>query len=301
MSEVAEVTPDVEPVAAPVDTAPVAADPFALDEAKLISLSPEQRASIEPIISEWKSKATKEIETARKTVEDKYKPLEEKATALDNLVKYPQFQQWWAGMQQAATQNMNQQQQRQAAQVQPQDVASPQEWQQALQNAYMGDSGALMQIQQRMMQSWAAPVVKDITDRQKYLETSMEMKELFEKNPEASDLDKVTMDGKAPNAKNPSVLEVCMRYVVDQNGGTLKQALEMAKGWANQFDMKAKQRAMGMVQEKKGETVSGPSSSQGGNAVVYVEDQDELIRKNMEALMSGQKPPQFVIRPQNSK
>src|SRR5712691_8898360 len=100
MEQTVEAPVEETPVPAPASAAP--ADPFALDETKLISLSPEQRAAVEPIIQEWKSKAQGEIDKNSKTYEEKYKPELEKAKALDSLVKEPQFVQWWQTMQRNA-------------------------------------------------------------------------------------------------------------------------------------------------------------------------------------------------------
>jgi hypothetical protein len=277
--------------------APQAPDPFALDEAKLISLTPEQRAALDPVISEWKSKATEEIEKTRKTSEEKYKPLEEKASALDNLVKDQRFVQWWNTMQQTATQGLNGQQQRMAGQVQPSDIARPEEWTQALQNAYAGDPAQLQELQARMMAAWATPVVKDINRKQEMLETTLEMKDVFERHPDAKDLDKIGLDASDKNSM--SLLEAAMYLVHDQRGGSLEQAYRQAKAWESAMKTSATQQAMGMVQDKKAGVTAGPSTSQGGAPVVYVENADELIRKNMDFLMAnpGQKAPQFVIKP----
>jgi hypothetical protein len=62
--------------------------------------------------------------------------------------------------------------------------------------------------------------------------------------------------------------------------------------------VKAQQQAMGMVQEKKGASTLGPGSSMAGSdVVVYVDNQDELISKSMQADMEGKKNIKFVIKP----
>lgn len=70
------------PVQEPV--APVPADPFALEESSLASLSPEQRASLDPILNTWRERAKQEIEKSGKSVEDRYAPLKERPKRLIN-------------------------------------------------------------------------------------------------------------------------------------------------------------------------------------------------------------------------
>ena len=158
-----ENTQVAEPVVAPAEpvvTAPAepqVQDPFALDEARLISLSPEQRGALDPIIQEWKKRASDEITKRESGVEEKYKPMKDKAMALEKLTQYQPFVQWWNTQQnQAAGQNPGQQ--TAIAQTKPADFATSQEWQEALYDAAQGDGSKLQNIQSRMMAAWGHPI-----------------------------------------------------------------------------------------------------------------------------------------------
>lgn len=287
---------------APLETATTQeaapADPFSLDENQMAALSPEQRAAVEPIIDGWKKRASEEIEKSKKGAEEQYKPHLEKATALDRLVADPRFQNWYQGVQKQAMQGQNPQTQQAIAQTKPQDVATPQEWSEAVAEAYQGDPSKFQALQQRAFGLMAAPVVQQIQSEQNMLRTQMEMKDLFARHPDAADLDAIGRDPKNPNDTNPSVLEIAMYYVVDQRGGTLEQAYELAKRYSGAMGVKAQQAAMGMVQEKKGASALGPGSTNtGSDVVVYVDNQDELLSKSMQADMEGKKNIKFVIKP----
>jgi hypothetical protein len=286
--------PEVPAPAAPVETGPAAAsaatDPLALDEAQLASFSPEQRVVVEG----WKKRASDEIQRTSKTVEEKYKPHVEKSGALDRLVKAPEFQQWWAGQQQRAAQGQTPQQQQQIAQTKPQDFATPEEWAQAVLEASGGQPAKLQGIQQKMWTEMATPIVKQLQEKQALLETTMEMKSLFERHPDAKDLDLIGRAG--ADDRSPSLLEIAMYYAVDQQKKSVEEGYKLAKTWADALGSRAKQAAMGMIQEKKETVTAGPSTSQVNQTVSEVGSMDELIRKNLEALASGQKPPKFVIK-----
>jgi hypothetical protein len=270
-------------------------DPFSLDEAKLVSLSPEQRAALDPVFSEWKAKAKAELEKSGKTYEEKYKPHVEKSQALEQLVNDPRFQQWWRGMQQAAVQQ-NPAGAPAANASKPQDFASEQEWQEAWANAYAGDYTKFKEIQQRMFAVMATPVIQQLRQGQEELKATLDMKDLFERHQDAKALDAIGRDIKDPNDKSLSLLEMCLNWA-DENGKSLEEGYAMAKRWADSLKVGAQQQAMGLVQDKKASVISGPSTNRAGSAVVEVADADELMEKNMEYLASGQKPPKFVIRP----
>lgn len=292
-------TPVVEPVA-PVEVAtPSASDPFALDEARLASLSPEQRASLDPVFEEWKTKAKAEIEKTSKTYEEKYKPHQEKAQALDELVKDPRFQQWWKSVQQTAV-SQNPEGSTAVAASKPQDFATENEWQEAWANAYSGDYTKFKEIQARMFATMATPVIQELRAGQEELRTTLEMKNLFETHADAKELDMIGRNPSDPNDKSQSLLEFALEWA-DNNKRPLEEGYQMAKRWADSLRVGAKQEAMGLVQDKKSSVTSGPSTNQGGQTVIEVDDADELMARNMEYLASGQKPPKFVIRPQAPK
>jgi hypothetical protein len=288
---------------APIQDAPVidaasavSSDPFALDEAKFASLSPEQRAALDPVFEEWKTKAKGEIEKTSKTYEEKYKPHMEKAQALDNLVKDPRFVQWWNNVANVATGGQGTQG------AKPQDFATPEEWQTAVGNAYNGDPTKMQEIQARMFSAMATPVVMELRKNQEELKrgqeefrTMQEMKDLFERYPDAKQLDSIGRNPSDPNDTSLSLLEMCLNWA-DENGKSMADGYAMAKKWSDGLRVGAEQKAMGLVQEKKASITSGPSTNKAGQAVVEVADAEELMEKNMEYLASGQTPPRFVIR-----
>ena len=282
------VAAEPEPVAAPV-----VQDPFALDEQTLASLSPEQQASVKPILDSWKKRAEEEISKRESSVSEKYKPYEEKAQALDKLTTYGPFVQWWQAQQAEAAKRAAPGQQTAIAQTRPQDIATPEEWQQAVWDASNGDSTKMNALQQRTLSAMATPIVQEITQRQQVLETQLELKDLFERHPDAKELDAIGIDPKTK--QGISILEMALDWA-EKNRKPLESGYEMARRWADSFKVGAQQQAMGMVQEKKKEITSGPSTNQGGQNVIEVADHDELLKRSMEATLSGDKSVRFVVK-----
>lgn len=295
--------PIVEPVSqpeiAPSGEVSAPADIFSLDEAKMASLSPEQRASLDPVFDEWKAKAKSEIEKNGKTYEQKYKPHLEKAEALDALVQDPRFKQWWNAVQNSAIQQ-NPNGAAVAQNARPQDFASPQEWQDAWANAYAGDYAKFQEIQARMFATMATPVVQQLRQGQEELRATLEMKDLFERHSDARELDLIGRNASDPTDRSESLLEMCLEWA-DKNGKSMEEGYAKARSWADSLKVGAQQQAMGLVKDKKASVTSGPSTNQGGKSVIEVADADELMSKNMEYLASGQTPPKFVIRPPAQK
>lgn len=294
MPEPAPVTVIEQPIA-PVTPEPVISaptvdpnDPFSVDEGRLATLAPEQRA----VFDEWKSKAKQELETRGKSADEKYKPHVEKAQALDQLTKHPEFQKWWFAQQNAAKQPP----QGQPATPSAQEFATPDEWSQAVIDASNNQPQKLQAIQSKMFSAMATPIVQQLQQKQQLLETTMEMKNLFERHPDAKDLDLIGRDSSNPNDRSPSLLEIGMYYAVDQQGKSVEEGYSLAKRWADALNKGAKQQALGIVQEKKDSVTAAPSSAKVNSQVVEVDSFEELTRKNMEALLSGQTPPRYTIR-----
>lgn len=270
-------------------------DPFSVDETRFASLSPEQRASLDPVLSEWKTRATQEIEKRGKTYEEKYKPDQEKAKALTELVQKPEFQKWWIEQQQTAIQ-VNPNAQKSIAQAQPQDIASAEEWQAAISEAYSGDPSKMKMLQARLFSVMATPVIQQLRDGQDELRTTMEMKNLFESHPDARVLDKIGQD--PSDLDSPSLLEVALN-LADARKKPLEWGYKLAKKWADGMGLQAKQEAMGLVQSKKESVTSGPSTNKNPNGtIIEVADAEELMQRSMEASLNGGPIPKFVIRPQ---
>lgn len=268
------------------------ADPFSLDENSLVSLSPEQRASVEPIIQNWKTKAQEEITRRESAVSDKYRPVQERADALDKLSKYEPFTQWWNSHQRAA-QQQNPGQADQIAQAKPESYATPAEWSEAVLEASNGDAAKLQSIQARMMSAWATPFVKQMTEKTQILETQMNLKDLFETHPDAKELDQIGIDPKT--REGVSLLEQALEWA-ERNRRPLEDGYQLARKWADQFKVGAQQQAMGLVQSKKTDVTAGPSTAASNVNVVTVGSVDELMKRSMEAQLSGQKDVKFVLR-----
>jgi hypothetical protein len=282
------------PVQAPEPVAPVPApvsdpnDPFSVDEARLSTFAPEQRA----VLDEWKKKASETIEARGKTSEEKYKGHVEKATALDQLTRHPEFQKWWASQQKGPTSDIT-----------PQDVATAEEWSTAVIDASNGQPQKLQELNMKMWAQKATPIVQQLQQKQQQLEMAQQqftmtqqMKSLWERYPDAKDLDQIGRNPDDPTDKTPSLLEIAMSHVVDQQGKSIEEGYHLARKWADALNKTAKQVALGITQEKKGAVTAGPSTSQVNSTVVEVDSFEELTRKNMEALMSGQTPPRYVIK-----
>ncbi len=278
-------------VVEPAAESAAVADPFALEENALASLSPEQRAGLDPIIDGWRKRATEEITKRESSAAEKYKPYEEKAAALEKLTSYAPFVQWWQDQQRTASAGATRGQQQQIQGAQPQQFASPQEWQDAVLEASNGDATKLQQIQSKMMASWAAPLVQKIQSDQQAIRTELELKNLFETHPEAKEFDRIGLNDKGEGV---SLLEQALGWA-EQNGKTLEQGYRLAEQWYNALKVNAQQQAMGMVNEKKGSVTAGPSTQGATKNVVEVDNMDEVIKRSMDAQLRGDKETRFVV------
>lgn len=279
--------PEATPASAP-------ADPFQLEESSFATLTPEQRAGLDPILEAWRKRATDEISKRESQVSEKYKPVEERAKALERLTQYQPFVQWWQAQQKSALEGANSGAQQTAiAGTKPNDVASAQEWQEALWEASQGSPEKLQGIQSRMSSAWATPIFQQLSDRQKHVELQIEMKDLFDRHPDAKELDEIGIDSKTK--EGVSLLESGLDWA-ERNGRSLEDGYAMAKRWADEFNVRAQQKAMGLVNQKKQEVTAGNSTAKNTSSVVEVRDADELLKRSLEAQMSGNKDVRFVIK-----
>lgn len=278
--------PDAAPaVPAPAPVVSDPNDPFVVDEARLSTFAPEQRA----VLDEWKRKASETIETRGRTTEEKYKSHVEKASALDKLTQHPEFQKWWQSQQKVAPGQAT-------PSSAPADVATADEWSAAVIDASNGQPQKLQALNMKMWAQQAQPIVQQLQQKQQMLETTLEMKNLFDRHPDAKDLDAIGRNGQDVSDKTPSLLEIAMYYTVDQNRGSVEDGYALARRWADSLGNSAKQQALGLLQGKKDAVTAGPSTQKANSTVVEVDSFEELTRKNMEALLSGQTPPKYVVR-----
>lgn len=270
-----------------------AADPFALDENAFVSLTPEQRAGLDPILDTWKKKAHEEISRRESEHTEKYKPYEDKANTLDKLAKYQPFVQWWQSQQNAAKQGATGHQQDQIDKASPFQVASAQEWQEAVLDMSNGDPTKFNALQQKSVLALAQPFVQQVTGSYQRIQTELNLERLFKTHPDAVELDKIGLDEKTK--EGISLLEMGLDWA-EKNGKSMDEGYALAKKWADQLSVTAQQKAMGMVQDKKASVTAGPSSAGSGKPVIEVNDFSDLLTQELKAQVSGNKDARFVIK-----
>lgn len=248
-------------------------DPFAVDESQFVSLTPEQRAALDPVLSKWKESAKTYAQRERESEGKKYTDHVKKAQALDKLVSDQRFVKWY--------QETNNPQQASA----PKAVASAEEWAQAYQALSQGDPMPLEQLQAKLVMSVGGPQLQKTQQAMQLLQKENEMNKLFVSHPDAKDLDQI---GREDNPEGQSLLELCLE-VGEKRGLSFQQSYEMASRVAKSMENKGKRAAMGMVQEKKGSTTEKPSANQRDEGVQFVDTMDEAMNKNIEAAMDGRK------------
>lgn len=253
----------------------------------------EHRSIVAPHIESYKKKMADEISKRESEIE-KYKSYGDKATALDKLTQYGPFVQWWNQEQARAQGNAaTQGQSDEIANTKPTDIASQAEWQEAILAASSGDGTKLQNLQLKMMQQWAMPYVNQIRSTQQKLDAKVQLRDLFDQHPDAKELDTIGLDPKTK--EGVSILEAGFDWA-ERNNKSYEEGYFMAKRWADSLRVMEQQKAMGIVTEKKQSVTSGPSTSSQNQPVFTVDSIDELMRKHMDAQLSGNKDTQFVLR-----
>lgn len=260
-------------------------DVFALDENALVSLSPEQRASLEPVIDSWKKKAIDEIGRREKEAGTKYKPLEEKASALDKLTNYQPFIQWWAEHQKSG-QSKN-------AQTPPPNPQLQAAWSEAVLEAAQGDPTKIQNLQAQMMAQGLGPFLNQLQEWKKGIDTDRELRDLFSNHTDAKELDQIGIDPKTK--EGISILEMGLDWA-EKNGKPLEEGYALARKWADSMKVGAQQEAMGMVEEKKKSVTASQSTSSASGTVVPVDDVDSLIRQALASEAKGQKDVLYTLK-----
>lgn len=249
-------------------------DPFAVDESQFVSLSPEQRAALDPVLNKFRETAKTYARSEREAEGKKYKDHVTKAQALEKLVSDPRFVKWYQetnNPQTVAT---------------PQSVASAEEWAQAYQSLSAGDPMPLEKLQTKLVMSVGGPEIQRTRSEMNMLRQENALNKLFAGHSDAKDLDQIGRE-EDPNA--PSLLQLCAQSVMDRQGGTWEQAYALAKQVALSMENKGKRAAMGLVTEKKGSVTEKPSTNSREEGVQYVDTMDEAMSRNIEAQMDGRK------------
>ena len=249
-------------------------DPFAVDESQFVSLTPEQRAALDPVLNKWKETAKSYAQKEREAEGKKYTDHVKKAAALEKLVADPRFVKWY--------QETNNPQQP----TSPKSVASAEEWAQAYQALSAGDPAPLEALQTKLVMSVGGPQLQATQQQMHMLRMENEMAKLFANHADAKDLDQI---GREDNPEAPSLLQLAAQSVMDKQGGTWEQAYALAKQVALAMENKGKRAAMGLVTEKKGSVTEKPSTNTKEEGVQYVDTMEEAMAANIEAAMDGRK------------
>ena len=249
-------------------------DPFAVDESQFVSLTPEQRAALDPVLNKWKETAKSYAQKEREAEGKKYTDHVKKAAALEKLVADPRFVKWY--------QETNNPQQP----ASPKSVASAEEWAQAYQALSAGDPAPLEALQTKLVMSVGGPQLQATQQQMHMLRMENEMAKLFANHADAKDLDQI---GREDNPEAPSLLQLAAQSVMDKQGGTWEQAYALAKQVALAMENKGKRAAMGLVTEKKGSVTEKPSTNTKEEGVQYVDTMEEAMAANIEAAMDGRK------------
>ena len=143
------------------------------------------------------------------------------------------------------------------------------------------------------MATWATPLVTELREKQESLDTKIEMRNLFENHPDAKELDSIGVDPKSK--EGTSLLEMCLENA-KSNGKSLEEGYKMAKRWFDSMSVMEKQKAMGMVTEKKQTVTQGNSTSSSNHSLTEVDNIDDMLKRSMEAQLSGDSSARFVVR-----
>lgn len=261
------------------EQAPAPQDPFAVDESVLSTLTPEARVAYDTTVKSWREKADAHYKTEAEKrvaeVQSKYKDYDEKAKyaeALQQLASDPRFAQWY----QATFQ--------QPQQPQMPQVASPEDWAVALAEASSGSPQKMQMLLGRQFQAMAAPTIRQFQEQQTSLQQDRELDSLFRRHPDADELDdpKIWGEGKTP-------LELAIHQVVDREGKSFEEAYQVARQMVDAANTRAKNAALGMVNEKKESVTEAASkTSKETENIIEVASAEEALRKNVEAAMKKQ-------------
>jgi hypothetical protein len=256
------------------DTGTTNTDPFVVDESQFVSLTPEQRAALDPVLSKWKETAKTYAQKEREAEGKKYSDHVKKAQALEKLVSDPRFVKWYQETNNPSTT------------ATPQSVASAEEWAQAYQSLSAGDPMPLEKLQTKLVMSVGGPALQKTQVEMNMLRQENEMTKLFANHADAKDLDQI---GREDNPDAPSLLQLAAQSVMDKQGGTWEQAYVLAKQVALAMENKGKRAAMGLVAEKKGSVTEKPSTNSKEEGVQYVDTMEEAMNANIEAALDGRK------------
>ena len=279
MSETEVAQPEAAPTDTGAEVAPQATgetDPFAVDESQFVSLTPEQRSALDPVLSKWKESAKTYAQKEREAERGKYSDHVKKAQALEKLVADPRFVKWYNETN--SPQN--------PTNVAPKSVASAEEWAKAYESLSAGDPAPLEQLQTRLVMSVGGPAIQKTQNEMMMLRQENEMNRLWATHADAKDLDQI---GREDNPDAPSLLQLAAQASVQNGSVNWEQAYALAKKVALSMENKGKRAAMGLVTDKRNSTTEKPSVNTRDEGIQYVDTMEEAMSKNIEASMDGRK------------
>jgi hypothetical protein len=250
-------------------------DPFAIDESSFMSLSPEQRAALDPVLNKFKETAKSYAQKEREAESKKYEDHIKKAKALDGLVGDPSFVERY-------NKKTNPQ-----GDIAPKSVASAEEWANAYQALSAGDPMPLEKLQSKLVMSVGGPQLQRTQQEMQVLRAENELNKLWGAHPDAKDLDTI---GREEDPEAPSLLQLAAQASMQQNGMVnWEKAYALAKKVSLSMENKGKRAAMGLVSEKKGSMTERPATNSRDEGVQYVDTMEEAMTANIEAAMDGRK------------
>jgi len=265
------------PVAAPAPSPAPTSSPSSGGDFDLSAIPEQVRPAVEPVFRQHVEKYQKEISQ----IKEGTKAFQEKAMALDKLLQEPWFQKAWFDRQG----NPVQEQRPQAPQG---PVVTPEEWQAAYDKALAGDMTAMNQLTEKQLDSLVQqkyePVMKQMATKQREIELSMEMTDLFNNHPDARDLDKA------------GLLEPALHLYTDKQGKPMEVAYQEAKKVYDYILNKSKQELTAQAQEKKASVTETPASANTETGVVYVDTPQQALRQQLIATGKGLKVT-YRVRP----
>lgn len=246
-----------------------------LDDSSLAAVSPEIRQSF---LNQAETKARERINKEREAAA----PHKAKAEALEKLVADPRFQKWYYEQQNP--------QPPKAPEGPAKPAISQEEWQAAYEKASQGDLSALNGLQEKqldlLVKQKYAPIIEHVQGKQRELEMTMELNDLFSNHADAKELDSIRVNPADP--KSASLLEMALHYVSDKGGRSFEEAYQAARKMADQMKTQAKNVALGLVQDKKGSTTEPPNrTSTTTENVVEVATPQEALRNQIMASLRG--------------
>lgn len=272
MEDTVVAQPDVQtaPTADEAAKEVIEQDPFAVDENSFVSLTPEQRAALDPVMTKWKESAKTKFSEMEKE-RDGLKVHVPKAQALDKLVSDQRFIEWYNGLSKT---------QQTAVQEKPQGI-SPESWIEAMQGLASNDSTKWNQL----LSQWAQPTVNGFQQSMSALQNENAMQKMYASHPDAKDLDQI---GRDDGVESPSLLQICANVSLSR-GGTWEQGYQLAKSVSRSMENRGKRAALGIVDEKKGAITEKPQKVVKDEGVEYVDTLSEAIEMNAEAQLDGRK------------